>query len=344
VIDELAIYNRALSASEIASIYNAGSAGKCRVPVITTQPQGQTATVGSTATFAVAAGGTPPLSYQWQFDTTNIAGATASSLTLTNVQPGQAGNYLVVVSNAWGVVTSSNAVLAVALPPCATPPVGLVSWWPGEGNANDIVGANNGTLLNGATFAAGEAGSAFSFNGSNQCVQIPYSQTLVSSNYSIEAWVKPLGQVSDSINQALIFGQGYGRQLVARKGTSGVIIGFYFANSSSTFFGVVSTNQIPIGQFTHLAGTWDGTTLRLYINGVLNAQLAPSASPVDPGCPFSIGGFYNNCGGAGQFFNGLVDEVSDYNRALSDGEVQAIYLADGAGKCVPPPPPPPPPN
>jgi hypothetical protein len=263
LIDEVSYYNRALSGGEIASIYTAGSAGKC----------------------------VPPLPLN-----------------------------------------------------CIPPPSGLAGWWPGEGNANDIAGTNNGTLLNGASFAPGEVGSAFSFNGSNQCVQIPYSQTLVSSNYSIEAWVKPLGQVSDSINQALIFGQGYGRQLVARKGTSGVIIGFYFANSSSTFFGVVSTNQIPIGQFTHLAGTWDGTTLRLYINGVLNAQLAPSASPVDPGCPFSIGGFYNNCGGAGQFFNGLIDEVSDYNRALSDGEVQAIYLADGAGKCVPPPPPPPPPN
>ena len=216
---------------------------------------------------------------------------------------------------------------------CISPPPGLAAWWPGDGDANDIVGTNNGTLLNGATFAPGEVGSAFSFDGISQCVQIPYSQTLASSNYSFEAWVKPLAQVSNSLNQSLIFGQSYGRHLIARRGTSGVIIGFYFATSTVNFFGAVSTSEIPIGQFTHLVGTWDGTTVRLYINGVLNAQNTPGVSPVDPGCAFSIGGFGNNCGYVGQFFNGLIDEVSYYNRALSGGEVQAIYLADGGGKC-----------
>ena len=150
LIDEPSVYSRALSAAEIQAIYNAGSAGKCRVPFITAQPQGQTVTAGSDVTFVVTAGGTPPLSYQWQFNTTNIAGATGSSLTLTNVQPGQMGNYLVIVSNALGMVTSSNAVLTVISPTCATPPAGLVAWWPGEGNANDIVGTNDGTLEGGS--------------------------------------------------------------------------------------------------------------------------------------------------------------------------------------------------
>jgi len=90
---------------------------------------------------------------------------------------------------------------------------------------------------------------------------------------------------------------------------------------------------MPIGQFSHLVGTWDGVTLRLYINGVLNAQTVPGASPVDLGYPFYIGGYLLPDNYAGQFFNGLIDEVSYYNRALSGGEVQAIYLADGAGKC-----------
>ena len=55
---------------------------------------------------------------------------------------------------------------------CVTPPMNLVSWWPGDGNAMDIQGTNGGTLRNGATFAAGEVGQAFSFNGSNQDVSI----------------------------------------------------------------------------------------------------------------------------------------------------------------------------
>jgi probable HAF family extracellular repeat protein len=89
-------------------------------PSITSQPQAQqTAVLGSTVAFVVITGGAQPLTYQWEFNGTNIAGATASSLTLTNVQAAQAGNYLVVVSNAWGCVSSWNAVLTVV--PATTP-------------------------------------------------------------------------------------------------------------------------------------------------------------------------------------------------------------------------------
>jgi len=227
---------------------------------------------------------------------------------------------------------------------CVTPPAGLVGWWAGQGNANDIAGTNNGTLPNGATFAPGEVGQAFSFNGSNQCVQVPYSQALVGPIYSVEAWIEPLSLPSGGINQAVIFGQSFGRSLlIARPGNSGVVILFGFGTSQVTFDWAVSTNEIPIGQFSHLVGTWDGTTLRLYVNGALNAQNTPGTSPVDPGCPFSIGGFYHsppgdNCYYVGQFFNGLIDEVSYYNRVLTEAEIQALHDAGSAGKCMPPQP------
>src|SRR5690242_20143067 len=48
---------------------------------------------------------------------------------------------------------------------CVQPPAGLTSWWPGDGNANDVVGGNNGTLVGGVTFASAEVGQGFSFNG-----------------------------------------------------------------------------------------------------------------------------------------------------------------------------------
>jgi len=53
---------------------------------------------------------------------------------------------------------------------CVLAPDGLVSWWPGEGNANDIADANNGTLQGGATFATGRVGQAFSFDGNGDFV------------------------------------------------------------------------------------------------------------------------------------------------------------------------------
>jgi hypothetical protein len=160
----------------------------------------------------------------------------------------------------------------------------------------------------------------------------------VASNYSIEAWVKPLAQVSDPIDQDLIFGQSFGHcQLVARTGSSGVRLAFSFGTSHTSFYEATGTSEIPIGRFSHLAGTWDGTTLRLYINGVLNAQSSSHAAPVDSGCPFYLGGFYSpaadSCGYVNQFFNGLIDEASYYNRALSGAEIQSIYNAGGAGKC-----------
>lgn len=81
-------------------------------PSITTQPQSQVVAMGSNATFSVVATGTAPLAYQWRFYGTNLAGATNAFFTRTNVQPVHLGNYLVVVTNVAGSVTSSAATLS----------------------------------------------------------------------------------------------------------------------------------------------------------------------------------------------------------------------------------------
>ena len=83
-------------------------------PFIAEQPQNQTVMVGSNATFSVDATGTPPMSYQWLFNGSAIAGATNSSLTIANAQLGNAGAYSVVVANATGqTLTSATATLTV---------------------------------------------------------------------------------------------------------------------------------------------------------------------------------------------------------------------------------------
>jgi hypothetical protein len=122
-LDEVSIYNRALSAAEIAGIYAAGSAGKCTSGpglTITTQPQSQTLPVGTNATFTVAASGAGPLGYQWQLNGAPITGATTTSLTLTNIQTSDGGNYSAVVTNSTTSVTSAVAVLTVLVPPSIT--------------------------------------------------------------------------------------------------------------------------------------------------------------------------------------------------------------------------------
>jgi len=76
--------------------------------------------------------------------------------------------------------------------PCTLAPAGLVSWWPGDGNANDITAPNHGTLQNGATFAPGLVGQAFSLDGSDDYVAVPNSPSLNigSGDFSLDVWVE----------------------------------------------------------------------------------------------------------------------------------------------------------
>jgi endonuclease/exonuclease/phosphatase family metal-dependent hydrolase len=105
-------------------------------PAITTQPQSQSVLAGQTATFSVAATGTPPLNYQWFFSGTNIAGAATNPFTLANVQLTNAGNYSVVITNIAGSVTSSAPSLTVLF----TNPMVFAQW-----NFNSITPDNNTT-------------------------------------------------------------------------------------------------------------------------------------------------------------------------------------------------------
>jgi hypothetical protein len=122
LLDEVSLYNRALSSNEVAAIYAAGAAGKCKGASITVQPQSQTVVAGTNALFTLTATGFGTLSYQWQFNGTNMSGATSTNLALNNVQPTNAGSYTVVVTNSLASVTSAVAVLTVLVPPSITSP------------------------------------------------------------------------------------------------------------------------------------------------------------------------------------------------------------------------------
>jgi hypothetical protein len=82
-------------------------------PAITVQPRSQSVSLGANVTFRVSATGTPPLSFQWLWNSTPAEAATTNTLALTNVNLAQAGDYIAIVSNAGGAVTSGVAVLTV---------------------------------------------------------------------------------------------------------------------------------------------------------------------------------------------------------------------------------------
>jgi endonuclease/exonuclease/phosphatase family metal-dependent hydrolase len=125
-------------------------------PVILTQPQSQTVSVGASPTFTVVATGTAPLSYQWVSGATNIPGANTYFYTRSNVQTNDAGNYSVVVTNIAGSVTSSVATLTILV----TNPVPFAQWnfnsVPADGSVNTgstspSVGSGTAAVVGGIT-------------------------------------------------------------------------------------------------------------------------------------------------------------------------------------------------
>lgn len=296
-------------------------------PVVFTQPANRTVTAGSTASFAVVISGAQPLVYQWQFDGTNINNSTNATLTLTNVQLSDAGNYSVAVTNDYGFVMSSNAFLTVDLQsPCTPAPSGLIAWWRAEGDPFDALGTNNGTITN-ITFADGRVGQAFSFDGGNGCVSIPDSPLLDSlgSNITIEAWIK--------VN---VFSQGW--QAIVTKGDNSWRLQRNGWNSTIAFdtddlsnFSLPSSKTLDDGQWHHVAAVYDGAFKYLYIDGALDASAPATGSIHQNSYPICIG---ENAEMTGRNFNGLIDEVSIYNRGLSAVEIAAIYNAGSSGKCA----------
>ncbi len=107
------VYDVVLSQTELEAVRLEAIAS---APAILQQPQNVAVPAGSNATFTVVGSGAPPLGYQWYFGANPIAGATEDLLTLTNVSPDQAGDYTVILTNAYGGATSRVAVLTLLTP------------------------------------------------------------------------------------------------------------------------------------------------------------------------------------------------------------------------------------
>jgi hypothetical protein len=303
-------------------------------PIITAQPQSQTVLAGGSSSFSSAAIGVLPFAYQWLFNGTNLNDATNDTLTITNPQADQAGDYELQVTGPYGVTTSSNAVLTVIVPVCDPPPPGLVGWWQGEGDGGDVTGTNNGTLQGGVTFTNGEAGRAFSFDGTSGTVVAPDSPSLEFTNQiTIEAWINT-PSTNDANPQSILSkiggaGGNNGYQLFL----SGSMLTAQFNSPGKSWPSSVISVPVPIveGSWNHVAFTYDQLAMKLYFNGqavatnpIGSAAIAASTSR------FHISGDDNY---GATYFDGGIDEASVYNRALSEAEITGIYEAGSAGKC-----------
>ena len=333
-IDEVEVFNRALSAAEIQAIFNAGSAGQCKPPLViqpTSLPDGA---VGLAYSQTITAGaGTGP----YTFTVSNGSLPTGLSLSSGGVISGTpqttgSFNFTVQARDA-NNTTAQRAYSMSIVPGCIAPPSNLVGWYPGDGNAVDIQTGNNGSLQGGATFAPGKVAQAFSFNGTSAYVQAPaVSAQDPTTAGSMDAWVF-FNQVPSAA--------GHPMEIIAKGGNgTDFEIGtdtdnkfkFYIAAGTN----VVSTTVAQAGVWYHVAATWDSTVgLKIYVNGQLENTNSAHVTRGQSNIPLQIG---NHPVFGPRLFNGLIDEAQLFSRALTPSEVQDIFNAGIAGQCKSPSP------
>ncbi|MCX9024919.1 MAG: PGF-CTERM sorting domain-containing protein [Candidatus Methanoperedens sp.] len=208
---------------------------------------------------------------------------------------------------------------------------GLVAEWHFDGSAQDTSGSGNNGTINGATFVQGISGQALSFNGVDNMVVVPHSPSLSLEKYTLEAWIKK----DQNRGSETILIKRYGPSWMDNYGLSispnGTVGASFYSPDIWTWFGLESVRNISAGNWYHIAATYDRTALKIYINGVLDNSVNTQYTPYQNNQQLVIG---RACVGdpcvfspSSPSFNGIIDEVRIYNRALSASEIQAEYNA-----------------
>ena len=184
--------------------------------------------------------------------------------------------------------------------------------------ADSSASGNNGTIGTATWTTAGKYGNALVFNGTSARVTIPDSPSLrLAAGMTLEAWVYP--QAVSSAWRDVIYKGNDNYYLEATSATSSRPAGGgTFAGGSGTT-DVYGTAALAVNTWTHLAVTYNGATLSLYVNGVLASSQARTGNIATSTNPLSIGGdsIY------GQYFQGRIDDVRVYNTARTQPQIQA---------------------
>jgi GH25 family lysozyme M1 (1,4-beta-N-acetylmuramidase) len=320
---DLDVYNGTY-ASFVSNMVIGGSVNITNPPTIVSPPQSLTLNLGSPASFSVSATGVGPLHFQWRFNQTNIAGATATNYSIASVQLTNAGGYSVAVSNAGGVTVSAPGFLSVLskltnAPGCILSPANLVNWWPGDGNLNDIFSTNKATPHDGFSYTTGKQGQAFRFDGLTGYASV--TATSIPPPWTACLWVNR--QNAPTPGAALLSDGDNELKLEQYNGTRQVGVTRFSTGADATF-GYIA----PVGVWTHLAFVGTGAGTSLYTNGVFQSTL----TNVTPLPRAYIGtGYVISSVRFVDFMQGGLDEILLFNRVLNGSEINAIYAAGAAG-------------
>ena len=333
--DEFRIYNFALSAAQVQDDYQLGPNVAEPLGVVTVSPS-SSVNVAGTVTFNVATTGMPPLRFQWRTNGAAIAGATASSLVLTNISTAAAGSYDVVISNSFGVSNSQAVVLAV-IQTNLMPAGGMTHRYSfNDGTANDSIGGANGILVGNASVKSGQLilPNATAAAPATDYLQLPVGIVTNDSAVTVESWTTMYpnqytwANLFDFGNQDAGGDSEYDIHLCVHSGGNSAIAGISDSDNANADY-----QYIDLGAGSSLDGR---TNLYLttvfnppagYIAIFTNGVLAGGISNVT----IQMSGVQDvrNLIGADNWpdpgMQGSIDEFRIYNFALSAAQIQGDF-------------------
>ncbi|MGC8742650.1 MAG: LamG-like jellyroll fold domain-containing protein [Verrucomicrobiia bacterium] len=305
-------------------------------PIIASQPVSVTNYEGMTAVFYVSATGLAPLNYQWRKDGVDLPYQTNTTLVISNIQLSDSGEYTVVVSNSLGTITSSPAILNVIQ--ITGIETGLRAKWSLDEKSGLIAMDSGPYQLNGAlyNFPTGDSqwvngiiNGGLMFGGANY-IEVPDNAKIGGDlvyQFSISAWINSRVFLSTNGNTYRCFEKGDNIFLLQGDGNTNNV------GTGGMNFAVKKNNQIytasiydalDSNRWYHIVGTYDGNTIRVYVDGIMKGTRNVTAPIDDDKLPLRIGS-----DDSGKYFNGMMDEVCIWDRPLRESEI--AYLAGKTG-------------
>lgn len=301
-------------------------------PVIVQQPHSVTIPLGSTVILSSTVTSEVPISFQWLKEGVALAGETNAILTLTNIEQAFAGLQLI-ATNIFGIAISSNALVNLTAYPSnyfSNLSQGLIAYYPFNGNANDAAGVNNG-IVQGATLITnrfGNPNSAYSFNGTNSYIDIGTSINVgnIKSPFTVSVWFKTSsGDVIITDYDSTSTDDTYA---VSIRGSDQITAE---SRSLPKADYSVATLQHGLGDnnWHQVLYIMDGiTNFLVYVDGHLDHMTPYNATLNYCDQPHWRIGATKYQASIGGFFNGSIDDIRIYNRALTPDEVSQLYILE----------------